>query len=85
MISSTNISIKNLAAYCLDYSRLVSGNANLSRGPRTELSQDLVDIKKLISEESSQGEELSFDFELITCVKHDVNMPEESKTLEQKA
>ena len=85
MITSTNISIKNLAAYCLDYSRLVSGSANLSRGPRTELSQDLVDIKKLTSEESSQGEELSFDFELITCVKHDVNMPEESKTLEQKA
>lgn len=83
MISGTNISIKDLAAYCLDYSRLVSGNANLSRGPRVEINKDLIDISDLITDGVAQSEDISFDFELITCVKHDVNMPEESKTSEQ--
>ena len=50
MISGTNISIKDLAAYCLDYSRLVSGNANHSRGPRVEINKDLIDISDLITD-----------------------------------
>ena len=83
MSSNTNISIKNLAAYCLDYSRLLSGNANLSRGPHIEINKDLVDISTLITETHDQDGEIFFNFELITSVKHDVNMPEESKTSAQ--
>lgn len=83
MSSDTNIPIKNLAAYCLDYSRLVSGNANLSRGPHIELDNDIVDIRHLITDDAVEDEETSFKFELITVVHHDVFMPEDKKTKEQ--
>ena len=83
MSSGTNISIKDLAAYCLDYSKLVSGNVNLSRGPHVELDHDLIDISNLISGNYNQDDDISFEFELITTVKHDTTIPEESKTKEQ--
>ena len=84
MSSSTNISIRDLAAYCLDYSRLVSGNATLSRGPRIELGKDVVDISNLISGDYSQDDDIFFEFKLITSIKHDGSMPDEFKTPEQK-
>lgn len=84
MSSSTNISIRDLAAYCLDYSRLVSGNATLSRGPRIELGKDVVDISNLIFGNYSQDDDIFFEFKLITSIKHDVSMPDEFKTPEQK-
>ena len=84
MISSTNISIKDLAAYCLDYSRLVSSNSNLSRVLQVELNKNTVDIGNIIAGELSRGDSDSFEFDLITDVQHDINMLEELKTREQK-
>lgn len=83
MLSSTNISIRDLAAYCLDYSKLVSGNARLSRGPRVELEKDLVDIKDLLCNGIDSADDYGFEFELITQVKHDVSLPNDQKTEEQ--
>lgn len=83
MLSSTNISIRDLAAYCLDYSKLVSGNARLSRGPHIELNNDLVDINNLICNGADSVDDYGFEFELITQVKHDTSLPNEEKTEEQ--
>lgn len=84
MSSGTNISIKNLASYCLDYSRLVSGNANLSRGPHVEISRDLIDISSIVSEGSQSDEDIVFEFDLITSVKHDMSAPDNEKSQDEK-
>lgn len=85
MSSSTNISIKSLAAYCLDYARLISGNMDLHRGPKANLGQEFINASCLFYEDKNNdgGDKSSFVFELITNVDHDINMPEDQKTEEQ--
>lgn len=49
-----------------------------------ELGRELIDINEfLINSPSNGGDDFSFEFKLITSVKHDVNMPENLKTAEQ--
>ncbi len=83
MLSSTNISIKSLASYCLDYSKLVSGYANLSRSPRIDIGCDLIDIRDIISEVPKNDEEFVFEFELITSSKGNALILNEHESVDE--
>jgi very-short-patch-repair endonuclease len=78
--SLVSISIKKLAAYCLDYARLIT-NSSLSRSVKTpELLGDVVNTNDLIFKDTDDTIRLN----LITSLEHDVNKLDDEKTQEEK-